>query len=103
MPAVLGGARQEPGLPHAYFRRLGRLLASTLIAITLNGLLLGFAHIVVASEVAVIGTVIGGFPFAIRYAWTRSFWAVFIEHTIWGWLIFTIGLGRFFFSGVSNL
>lgn len=87
-----------------YFHRYGRLFGEHhWIAIALNGILFGFAHIVVASEVAVIGTVLGGFLFAIRYAWTRSFWAVFIEHTIWGWLIFTIGLGRFFFSGVSNL
>jgi hypothetical protein len=39
---------------------------------------------------------------AYRYEATRSFWAVWIEHTLWGWLVFTIGLGGYFFTGVSN-
>ncbi len=55
------------------------------------------------SQFAIIATTLGGLVLAARYAQTRSFWAVFIEHTIWGWLIFTVGLGRFFFTGVSNV
>jgi hypothetical protein len=27
------------------------------------------------------------------------FWAVFVEHTLWGALVFTVGLSRFFFTG----
>ena len=38
---------------------------------------------------------------ALRYALTRSFWAVYLEHTLWGALVFTVGLGRFFFTGVG--
>ena len=34
---------------------------------------------------------------------TRSFWAVFLEHTLWGGLVFTVGLGRYFFTGVGIL
>ena len=104
VPAVLGACRRSWSTARFISTAtVGCSASHHWLAIGLNGLLFGFAHIVVASEVAVIGTVLGGFLFAIRYAWTRSFWAVFIEHTIWGWLIFTIGLGRFFFSGVSNL
>jgi hypothetical protein len=44
-----------------------------------------------------------GALFAWRYAMTRSFWAVFIEHTLWGALVFTVGLGRYFFTGVGVL
>jgi hypothetical protein len=55
------------------------------------------------STFAVLATTAGGLLLAVRYAMTRSYWAVFIEHTIWGWLVFTIGLGRYFFTGVSNL
>ena len=41
--------------------------------------------------------------FAMRYAATRSYWAVVLEHTLWGWLVFTTGLGRYVFTGVSNI
>jgi CAAX protease family protein len=46
---------------------------------------------------------IGGLIFAYRFARTRSFFAVWLEHALYGDLIFTIGLGRFFFTGVANL
>ena len=48
-----------------------------------------------------VGTVATGLLFALRYAVTRSFWAVYLEHTLWGALVFTVGLGRFFFTGVG--
>ena len=63
--------------------------------------LFGFGHIVVGTELAVVGTMATGMLFALRYALTRSFWAVFLEHTLWGALVFTVGLGRFFFTGVG--
>ena len=48
-----------------------------------------------------VGTMATGVLFALRYAMTRSFWAVYLEHTLWGALVFTVGLGRFFFTGVG--
>ena len=45
---------------------------------------------------------IGGALFAWRYERSRSFWAVWVEHVLWGWLVFTVGLGVFFFTGVAN-
>jgi hypothetical protein len=87
-----------------YFHRYGPLFGDRQgLAIALNGVLFGFGHIVIGQPFAVIATVFGGWLFAARYAETRSFWAVFLEHTIWGVFIFTIGLGRYFFTGVSNV
>ncbi|MFA5949733.1 MAG: CPBP family intramembrane glutamic endopeptidase [Hyphomicrobium sp.] len=87
-----------------YFHRYGPLFGEQQwLGIVTNGLLFGFAHIVVGSTVAVITTLFGGILLALRYSATRSFWAVFVEHTLWGWLIFTIGLGRFFFTGVPSI
>lgn len=84
-----------------YFHRYGPLFGtSRWLGIVVNGVLFGFAHIVVGSTFAIVATFFGGILLALRYWLTRSFWAVFLEHTLWGWLIFTIGLGRFFFSGV---
>lgn len=87
-----------------FFHRYGALFGGHVwLIVIVNGLLFGFAHIVMDSAFAVAATALGGLVLAARYAVTRSFWAVFIEHTLWGWLIFTIGLGRYFFTGVSNV
>lgn len=87
-----------------YFHRYGPLFGrQRWLGILVNGICFGFGHIVVGSTFAIISTGIGGLVLASRYAATRSYWAVFIEHTLWGWLVFTVGLGRFFFTGVSNL
>ena len=87
-----------------YFHRYGPLFgAQHWLAILLNGALFGFAHIVIGTSFAIGATALSGTVLAARYAATRSYWAVFLEHTLWGWLIFTIGLGRYFFTGVSNV
>lgn len=87
-----------------YFHRYGPLFGGQRwLGIVLNGVLFGFAHIVIGTTFAILGTFATGTLFALRYSSTRSFWAVFVEHTLWGWLVFTVGLGRFFFTGVSNL
>ena len=84
-----------------YFHRYGALFGRAWwIAILLKGVLFGFGHIVIGTQLAVLGTMATGTLFAVRYLLTRSFWAVFIEHTLWGALVFTVGLGRFFFTGV---
>lgn len=97
-------AAQELLYRSFFFHRYGPLFGSHVwLIVIVNGLLFGFAHIVMNSAFAIAATALGGLILAARYAVTRSFWAVFIEHTLWGWLIFTIGLGRYFFTGVSNL
>lgn len=87
-----------------YFHRYGPLFgAQKWFGILLNGVLFGFGHIVIGTTFAILGTFATGTLFAMRYSATRSFWAVFLEHTLWGWLVFTVGLGRFFFTGVANV
>lgn len=87
-----------------YFHRYGPLFANRrALAVVLNGLLFGFGHIVIGTWFAIVGTTVIGMLFAVRYAVTRSYWAVFLEHTLWGWLVFTIGLGQYFFTGVPNV
>lgn len=87
-----------------YFHRYGALFGRAWwLAILLNGALFGLGHIVIGTGLAVYGTTATGVLFATRYALTRSFWAVFLEHTLWGALVFTVGLGRYFFTGVGIL
>ena len=97
-------ATQEIVYRTFFFHRYGALFGTRAgLAIALNGVLFGFAHIVIGQPFAVVATIFGGLLFAARYNETRSFWAVFLEHTLWGAFIFTIGLGRYFFTGVSNV
>ena len=71
--------------------------------ILLNALLFSFAHIIFQNWVSIVLTFLGGLLFAWRYVRTNSFWAVVLEHALYGNLLFTIGLGRYFFTGISNL
>jgi hypothetical protein len=87
-----------------FFHRYGVLFGRAWwLAILINGFAFGFGHIVIRDPFAIYGSMGLGLLLAWRYTMTRSFWAVFVEHTLWGWLVFTVGLGRFFFTGVGVL
>lgn len=85
-----------------FFHRYGPLFPNRWLLIGANALAFGFGHILFRNWIAVGGTFLVGLLFAWRYERTRSFWAVWAEHTLWGWLVFTVGLGVFFFTGVKN-
>lgn len=85
-----------------FFHRYGALFGTRRwLAIAVNGALFGFAHILFGNWIAVAGTAVAGALLAWRYTRTRSFWAACIEHTLYGWLVFTVGLGGFFFTGIG--
>lgn len=57
-----------------------------------------YGHIIINNMLAVVMTLVGGGLFAWRYQRSRSLAAVWLEHAIWGCLIFTIGLGAYFYA-----
>lgn len=61
----------------------------------------GYMHIIFLNAPAVIMTMILGFILARDYARHRSLWLVCGEHALYGCLIFTSGLGRYFYSGAA--
>ena len=71
-------------------------------AIVLNAVLFSFSHIVFQNVTTLIISLLGGLLFAWRYHSSRSYWALVLEHALYGNLIFTVGLGRYFYTGVSN-
>src|SRR5208337_1405748 len=80
------------------------------LAIAVNAMLFATMHAILFASrgsmfhwEAVTFSLIGGLIFAYRFVKTRSLLAVWLEHALYGDLIFTIGLGRFFFTGVANL
>jgi hypothetical protein len=85
-----------------YFHRYGPLFGSwRWLAILTNAALFGFGHMIFGNWVAVVGSFLGGLLFADRYDRTRSLWAVWFEHSLYGCLVFTVGLGGFFFTGIA--
>jgi uncharacterized protein len=87
-----------------FFHRYGPLFGDARwLAYLVNGLLFGFAHIIFGSYVSIGLTTVLGCLLAWRYDETRSFWAVWLEHTLYGCLVFTIGLGHYFFTGIATL
>ena len=84
-----------------FLHRYGALFEGMLpVAIVVNAALFAFAHILFASWITVAVGLAGGLIFAWRYLTTRSFWTVVLEHSLYGNLIYTVGLGRYFLSGV---
>jgi membrane protease YdiL (CAAX protease family) len=66
-----------------------------------SALAFGYMHIIFINSIAVMMSAIGGWLFALNYARHRSLALVSIEHALYGCLIFTVGLGKFFFTGYA--
>lgn len=67
--------------------------------ILLSALAFSFLHIVYGNWLAIGLSFGGGILFGMTYKRTKSLFWVTIEHVLYGWLIFTLGLGRYFYSG----
>jgi membrane protease YdiL (CAAX protease family) len=67
--------------------------------ILLSALVFSFLHIVYGNWVAITLSFGGGILFGLTYKRTQSLFWVTLEHIIYGWLIFTLGLGPYFFEG----
>lgn len=83
------------------FYRYAPLLRTAPARIMASAVAFGFAHVLFLNPIAIIMTVLGGGLFARDYARYRSLRLACFEHSLYGCLIFTIGLGRFFYTGAS--
>lgn len=82
-----------------HFHRYRELFPSKTLSILLSAASFGFVHIIMGNVLAVLMSFIGGLLFAWTYTQTRSLLLVVLEHALFGQLIFTVGLGRFFYHG----
>lgn len=74
------------------FGRGWRMIAASAVAF-------GFVHVIFESWVSVGMTTVGGVMFAFTYSRSRSTLAASIEHSLYGCLVFTVGLGSYFYAG----
>jgi len=82
-----------------FFHRYGSFFKNRKFFILLNGLLFGYLHIIFHNWVAVFLTIGGGILFAWMYERTTSTALVFVVHALYGCMLFTLGLGQFFYNG----
>ncbi len=81
-----------------FFHRYGRLFSGETASVVTNAALFAFAHILFKNTVAVIGTFVAGLLWATTYLRSRSLLAVSVEHALYGDLVFTLGIGYYFYS-----
>ncbi|WP_241269946.1 CPBP family intramembrane glutamic endopeptidase [Caballeronia sp. M1242] len=67
--------------------------------IAASALAFGYAHLIFLNWVAPAMTAIGGALFAATYRDRRSLALSCFEHALYGCLVFTVGLGQYFYSG----
>ena len=96
---VIGATLQEIIFRGFFFHRYAGLFPDRWILLVVNAASFALFHLVYWNPVAVVLSFAGGLLFAWRYLRTGSLLAVAIEHGLWGDLLFTVGIGRFIFSG----
>jgi membrane protease YdiL (CAAX protease family) len=84
-----------------FFARYAPIFGEGAGLIAASALSFGFAHVLFLNWIAVAMTAVGGAIFAADYARHRSLRLACLEHSLYGCLIFTIGLGRFFYTGTA--
>lgn len=82
-----------------YFRRYAPLFRPLAAMIGASALAFGYLHIIFGNAIAVAMTIIGGVLFSITYARSRSVLAASVEHALYGCLVFTVGIGSYFYDG----
>lgn len=79
-----------------FFERYSNLLPSKFLLMLANALIFGLTHLIYDNWVAPIATFLASWIFIFNYFKTKSFLNVWLEHSYYGFVIFTVGLGYFF-------
>ena len=82
-----------------FFHRYRPLFGGGSGLIAANAVAFGFLHAVYPSPLAALLSLPAGVLLALTYRRTRSLGPVWLEHSIYGILLFTLGLGGYFYDG----
>jgi uncharacterized protein len=96
---LLSVVPQEIAFRTFFFHRYQMLFPHPRGMVAASALAFGLGHLFLGTWIAVLLSTAGGWLFADTYRRTGSTWAASVEHALWGDLIFTIGLGWFFYTG----
>lgn len=85
-----------------FFHRYSKIFKTRKHLILASGICFGMLHLFFFNTFAIVLGTFGGLMFSYTYSKSNSVVAASIEHALWGDLIFTIGLGVYFFSGAIH-
>jgi uncharacterized protein len=83
--------------------RYHELVSSPAAVILLSAATFSFMHIIFRNPIAMALTFLGGILFAWRYHHSGSLAAATFEHALYGCLLFSLGLGEYFYRGRISL
>ena len=95
---ILSALPQELIFRPLFFHRFGSLFPDRGTAVMVNAFVFSFAHLMYWSVIVAVLTLIGGWIFARAYL-VRGFPSALILHAIAGNVLFTVGMGAYFWSG----
>lgn len=96
---VLSAYPQELIYRAFFMERYGSLFASDWQRVLVSALFFGWAHAFLGNWIAPLFTAAGGILFARTYLRSGSLVQCALEHGLWGDLLFTVGIGWFFYAG----
>lgn len=96
---ILSAIPQEIIFRSWFFKRYAGLFSTQRGMRLASAVAFGCAHLMLVNPVAVGLSMIGGYFFAETYEKKRSLAAAWIEHSLYGCAIFTLGLGFYFYHG----
>lgn len=80
------------------FERYAPVFGNGRLMVAASAAAFGFAHVVYGHWLPVVLSAVGGWIFGERYRRTGSLLAASVEHSLYGLLMFVLGLGQFFLS-----
>lgn len=95
---VLSALPQEFIYRTYFFHRYGNLMSLKHGTVITSAAAFAFVHIIYDNWWAVGLSFIAGLLFGITYARTNSLFWVTVEHAIYGCLVFTVGMGEYFYE-----
>lgn len=84
-----------------FFERYSKLFNLWTFLLIYNAFLFGLGHVMFSNYIAVVLSFFGSLLFAYTYHRTNSLLAVWLEHSFYGCLLFTLGIGRYFVFGFN--
>ncbi len=79
-----------------FMERYRPLVRSDTMLVLANAIAFSWAHTLIANPLVYSLTFLGGILFSITYLRSRSLLVVAIEHALYGFWLFTVGLGMYF-------
>ncbi|MBN1543529.1 CPBP family intramembrane metalloprotease [candidate division KSB1 bacterium] len=82
-----------------YFARYQSIFRSALARIVTSAAAFAFLHIIYDNWIAVVLSLFAGVIFSLTFYRYPSLFLVGLQHALFGQILFTVGLGRYFYEG----